>query len=125
MRCPNCSSKERLYRSRFRGLEIFLLLLLRRPYRCGLCQTRFVEFRRSRRTPVQRRRTAAWISKQAPLAREFTLPPAYRPLLWTMYRSWCAAAPARLELKILWCALPLALLLWGLAELLIWLRWKW
>jgi len=47
LHCPHCFSRERIYRSPFKGLEFLSLLLLHRPYRCNWCQTRFFAFHRS------------------------------------------------------------------------------
>ena len=51
LRCPHCFSKDQSNLSRFRGWDYVLALLLLRPYRCRLCQTRFfARFRSTRET---------------------------------------------------------------------------
>jgi hypothetical protein len=56
IRCPHCFSKDQVNLSRFRGLDAVLTLLLLRPYRCRLCQTRFfarLRFRGSVPNPTE------------------------------------------------------------------------
>jgi len=39
--CPTCNEEKALRRSHFRAIDLFNLLLRRRPYRCLICNRRF------------------------------------------------------------------------------------
>jgi len=71
MNCPHCYAKDQFNLSRFRGFDI-VLLLLHRPYRCRVCQTRFFGFFpfRGIPTPFKTGKVDSWTDIGEPAGKE-------------------------------------------------------
>jgi hypothetical protein len=72
MHCPHCYAKDQFNLSRFRGLDLVMLLLLHRPFRCRVCRTRFFGFFpfRNMPTPSKKGPSNSWTDIGMPAGKE-------------------------------------------------------